>query len=246
MISNNYNFSEFDEVIISYFEIAEDFILPLKIDIADIRIKQENIKQVKIKVENNTLNINKMPSPYETQYAYLKFENDTLSYMDYIDCDSRLFEGNTKNLLQHLGLKNKLELVNLLIKEMEVPLQVILNLKQEIELYKSNLMNSFLNRLKEYLIFNDNLPEWKPDTKGINPKNYDTAMSQTYIKIQSMMEYHNSTPFFAENKGKSYSEWSWREIQLRLMFLNRKNQTDSEQNRMQNDMYKTLDTGGKK
>jgi hypothetical protein len=51
-----------------------------------------------------------------------------------------------------------------------------------------------------------------------------------------MIEYQNATPLFAENEGKSYANYSWREIQVRLMFLNRKNQVDSESNRMQNDI----------
>lgn len=48
-----------------------------------------------------------------------------------------------------------------------------------------------------------------------------------------MIEYHNSTPLFSENIGKAYSDWSWREIQTRLMFLTRKNQVSTEENRMQ-------------
>lgn len=241
-MQNNYNFSEFDEVIYSYFNFSEEFVLPLKIDIADIRFKEYNSKQFKAKRENNTLIINKIESPYLKQYEYAKFKLEILEYINYIDCESKLFDNGKHNLLEHLELKDKIQLLDYLIDVMEVPMSSFIEMKSEIELYKGILISNFMDKLKEFMDYNDNLPTWKPDMKGINPANYDTSFTQTYIKTQSMIEYGNGLVFFKENIGKAFSEFSYREIQLRLMFLNRKSQVDSEQNRMQNDMYKTIDT----
>lgn len=241
-MQNNYNFCEFDETIISYFHFSEDFVLPLKVDISDIQIKESKVRFLKAKKENNTLMVDMTNSPYKHEYEYVKFKSEILEYLDYVDCESKLFDKSKHNLLEHLELTSKAQLLDFLIEVVEVPMSSFIELRNEIEGYKSVLMGNFMERLKEFMAYNDNLPTWKPDTKGINPSNYDTSFTQTYIKTQSIVEYGSGIIFFKENIGKSLSEFSWRELQLRLMFLNRKSQVDSEQNRMQNDMYKTIET----
>ena len=143
-MQNNYNFSEFDEVILSYFYFSEELVLPLKIDIANVRIKESNVKHFKAKKENNTLTVNLTDSPYKKDYEYAKFKNEILEYLDYIDCESKLFDNGDSNLLQHLKLNNRSELLDFLIKDLEVPMTLFVDLKLEIEYYKGILMSNFM------------------------------------------------------------------------------------------------------
>lgn len=244
--NNNYNFAEFDEVIYSYFYFSDDIVIPLKIDIADISIKEYNEIFFKAERTEKEIIIDNNDSPFKQEYETIFFKRSLKEFLKYIDVESKLYNDNSETILEHLELNTLDELVNYILQVWEVDIQTLMTLKIEISNYTSMLMENFIYRLKNYLELNENPVPFKPDMKGINPKDYDTSFSQTYIKLQSMIEYHNSTPLFKENYGKAYSEYSWREIQTRLMFLNRKNQVDTEQNRMQDDMYKKMDSESKK
>ena len=242
---DNFSFNEFNETIISYFYLNDEIAIPLKIDIADINFNADNTKFLKAKKENNNFIINKNKNPFQDNYDYLIFKNEIKKYLKFLDFNSKLFENNTLTLLEYFNLKNIDELLDYFIKYLEVPISKFLDLKNEIELYKEILMGNFMERLKEYMQYNEDLPEFKPDLKGVSADKFDLKTSQTYIKAQSIIEYHNATVFFPENLGKSYSEWSWREIQVRLMFLGRKNQVDSENNRLQNAVSDRIMNDGK-
>jgi hypothetical protein len=244
--NNNYNFAEFDEVIYSYFYLSNDIVIPLRVDISNISITEYNEIFFKGEKTERELIIDNNDSPFKQEYEYLIFKRGLKDFLKHLDLESKLFDNNKHTLLEHLELKTLDDLIEHMLKVWEVDIQTLMNLKIEISNYASMLMENFIYKLKEYLELNPNPREFKPDMKGINPKDYDTSFSQTYIKLQSMIEYHNSTPLFKENYGKAYSEYSWREIQTRLMFLNRKNQVDTEQNRMQDDIYKKMDNDTKK
>jgi hypothetical protein len=230
-MKNSYNFSEFDETIYSYFYINENICLPLRIDIADIKVYSNSYKFLKCKKEDNKIIIDKRDNPFKDDYEYYLLKQEIRKFLIHIDIKSKLFDN--QNLLEYLKVKDLDELIDYLLEYLEVPIQTISNLKNELEFYIDILKGNFIDKVQKYLEINKNPKEFKPDLKGVNPKDFDTHFTQSYIKLQSMIEYHNSTPLFSENIGKAYSDWSWREIQTRLMFLTRKNQVSTEENRMQ-------------
>lgn len=236
----NNNFSEFDEVILSYFYLSEDICIPLRVDIADIDFSENKERQLKLKFENKQVTLYKTDSPFDYSKYYLIKEIEKI--VKHIDVKSELFE--YKNLLEFLELKNTKELAIYIIDYLKVPVFKIVELKEEICGYKELLKANFMAKLKEYMLLNENPKDFSPDYHGVDSKNFDMKISQTYIKAQNLIEYHNSTPFFKENINKAYQEWSWREIQLRLMYLNRKNQIDTEQNRLQDAIHKAIEKQG--
>ena len=107
------------------------------------------------------------------------------------------------------------------------------------------LTEIFIKRATDYLILDSKKKSNRvvtstPSNNGIKFSDYDTETSQTYIKLQSQIEYH-TRPIFQENWDKAYSEWSWREQQIRLMFLMRKDFIESQIEKYKSDSMPRMD-----
>jgi len=228
----NHNFSEFDLRIVSFYNLNDEVSLPILIDIADVNFKEYTDIHLHIIKQENRIVLDER-NPYYQDYLVCKQEEEIKKYIKYIDDKTPLFEGKT--LSEHLGKDIYSWLIEIGIDEVD-----FINFREFIIRHINHLTNIFNNKANEYFAFSDKKSQGSKTIHGISPENYDFKQTQTYNKIQTMIDYQNATPIFPENLGRAFSDYSWREIQVRMKFLHRKNQIDNEMKNMEGDINKAI------
>ena len=225
----NHNFSEFNIALNSYFKINEYFVIPLRIDIKDINFKDYDEIFLNIDKSNNEIVID-YDNPFLEALEKSKLKKQFINVFKFINTYDDLFEEG--NIFQHLDINSHEQLFDYFCSIGFTENEFMALHKKIID--DVNLVSDiFMKRATKYIRLNQDkkIDRGKPvfnNSSKADIKNYDIEQTQTYTKLQTMMEYHNETPLFPENINKAYSEWSWREIQLRLMYVMRKSIIDNE------------------
>lgn len=213
----------------TWVDIRGEFILPLCINIADIDVYNEHIFYNKFHKEGQNIEIDIAENPFKEYLIYEEFKKDIEYFFKFINTSSILYKEGT--LYDHLQTKDLFNyFCNIGFTDND-----FIYLKKNIMGYIIQLKELFVVKAKEILKINDN-PKRRRSKYNINYNAYDTEQTEDFMNLQTMIEYHNSTPIFHENIGKSYDQYSWREIHLRMLFLHRKQQIDSELKAIENDL----------
>lgn len=203
----------------SYFVLNEDLTIPLYIDIADIIDYEYNTSQYKVDILRNNVRIDNTGNPFEAELVKYQVYNILDYYFKFID-KRKLFENCTLNFFEYLEKYNidKYDIFD------ESEFQ---RFRNEVGFYINQVKNKFLDKAKELLDYDRDFP------KQYNPKESDMPQDVKenimyplgMTMIQGDIEYPSNI-IFPENINKPVSEHSFREIQLKAMYLHMKNKIE--------------------
>ena len=98
-------------------------------------------------------------------------------------------------------------------------------LKNEIDYYIGIIKNTFIKNTIKILDYERNFPVF--NISDSFPEKYKEFITYTneMTKYQSGIEYSNVI-IFPENLGKSLSEYSWRELEFKSLYISMKNKIE--------------------
>ena len=203
--------------------------VPIRVHIKDIReelgsdilFNSEHIEYEDENGEFKSFTIGE-PSKYET---IRKLNNDKESlrgYFKFIDKEVKIFDCGDKTFMEYYNIDSLEELFEILDRS---DFQTIKDKCDEMIKY---IIDEFYKNIKLFL--NNDV---KCPTINTKPNN-DVVLKQVteysnkplgYLISQIGVEYPANI-FFKENEGKAISEWSFREIQLQVLYISEKNRVD--------------------
>jgi hypothetical protein len=208
----------------TWFEVEDGFNLPLFIHIKDIEYYQPNIINKKIDVYKNELRHNKLPNPFQEQLELLEFKEEMMYYLRFID-NRKLFDDLKQTFAQYYFDANTVEELYEALMENGFTDNNLQRLKNEINFYICDIKDKFMKRVIQILDYERKFPQFVISDKM--PKEYQELLQYTneMSKFQSGIEYSNVI-IFSENIGKPLIEYSWREIELKCLYISMKNKIE--------------------
>ena len=213
----------------TWYNLSEDYNLPIFIDIADIRDYSNIPSKMKIDTARNDYRINQTDSPFKKVYEKYKLRQDLLRCLSYID-KRPIYDGKT--FIQHeYEVDTVEELLDILI-ESGIQADTFVMLKQQLNYYIDKVKFNFLINAKEILDYDRDFTKFA--LKDETPQHIAKQMiySPLMSHFQSGMEYTDII-IFPENIGKSFMEYSWREVSFKLMYISMKNKIEGFGNKYQ-------------
>lgn len=206
--------------------------VPICVDIS--KIKDSNTKTEIFKVEfiNGTdeyciVMDNLYKELFGKEEDLKEFINMCDIIYDSIDNTVRLTNGKTFN--ETIGINCKEEFINFVINSSITDKNEINLIYTELCIYIWKAKSLFTNNVLELFEYNkvfpvipnkDSTP--KPPQEWLEYCSYPIGM----IGLQTIMEYPTQI-IFPENIGKAYSEFSWREIEVKRIYLSKKSKLDN-------------------
>lgn len=224
--NNQYLISELDICYESYFQVDENFVIPLLIHIDKIKNDKINNKKLKIEFGKNCTKLNKTENPFQDEIENYNFKNDILYYLNFID-DRKMFENFKYNFVELICGKNDLNLLYDKLMEKGLTKFTFLKFKSEIDYYISLIKNEFLEICKNIFDYERKFPPEVKTKHSIDKKYKDCMIYPVNMTfIQPYLEYNNCI-FFKENLNKAIIDHSWREIQFKTMYISMKSKIES-------------------
>ncbi len=206
-------------------------LLPLKIDIANIKeVELYEIPLYKTTViENNTISTSDNGFP---DFFYGKFREKLQicfileTIYDFIDIASM----NKVGYLIKLFPNSKEQFVNNIL-ESNIQISAIQSIYSTILNLMELTKTQFLTNVIEILNIDKKYPEIKlkddlSDSKTYKANKKHLELTYDFITMQSIIEY-NPYPLFQENINKGSLNYSWREKELRRLYIKAKTDYDS-------------------
>ena len=216
----------------SWCKLNEDLTLPLYIHIKDIETDEIHITNGKVEFLRNELMIDKTDSPFIEQYNEYVLKKDFLYFLRFID-KRQIFNNCTQSFAEFMyGCSTDEQLYYTLVG-LGLTVTMFQKLKTEIIYFINKIKSTFIQRCESIFEYNKKFPTLHIKKDDIDKRyeeyySYPTQMTM----VQSALEYTNTT-IFVENKGKVYSEWSWRELQYRTMYIHTKYKIEGFINKVQ-------------
>ena len=189
------------------------FLIPIHIHIKNIYIGNKS-EEVELEFMNDEMSF---------EFERLKIIEYQKRNFIHINVADKIYNNFNQNFLEYHNLES---IDELLFFFDEYDLKTI---NDHIDKYLTYMIKEFRDRLYNTLKIDDKPPKvgYKPETEM--PKNIKDYLTYTegYILSQSNLEFGNGVPFFEENIGKSYNEYSFREKEIILAYLTMKNRTES-------------------
>ena len=205
----------------SYFVLNEDLIIPLYINIADINDYECETISYKVDILRQSVRMDITENPFESKLIKYKICEIYDYYFKFID-KRKLFNIDNEELnffeyVEKSGI-NKYEIFD----EAEFN-----RFRNEVTFYINQVKYKFLIKAKELLEYDREFPEnYKPKDNDMPQIIKDSIIYPLGMTmIQGDIEYPSNI-IFPENIGKSVAEHSFREIQLKAMFLHMKNKIE--------------------
>jgi hypothetical protein len=196
-----------------YFE-DEDIHIPLYIHIKDIREFHENTILYKMDILSHSMRKDETKSPFEEEMLEYKSKEVIKEYKKFIDhrpmFDGKPFlEALDFDLFEELNRDNLSQLIT------------------EIDFYIAYVRDEFINKCKELFDYDRKFPKhYKPkDDKMPQDVKDNCVYPMGMTLVQGYIEYPSNI-IFPENMGKPVAEHSFREIQLKAMYLHMKNKIE--------------------
>lgn len=216
---NNLTLQSLNIAIESYFVLNDNLTIPLYIDIADINDYEYNTETYKVDILRQNVRLDITENPFESQIIKYKIQEILNYYFKFIDT-RKLFENSTLNFFAYLEKYNidKYDIFD------EAEFQ---RFRNEVTFYINRVKNKFLDTAKELLEYDREFPEqYKPKENDMPQDVKDNIVYPIGMTmIQGDIEYPSNI-IFPENIGKSVSEHSFREVQLKAMYLHMKNKIE--------------------
>ena len=213
----------------AWFELGEDYNLPIFIDIADVREYVNIPEKIKIDMARNDYRINTTNSPFKKVYDKYKLRQDLLRCLNFID-KRPIYDGET--FIQHeYEVDTTEELLDILLKN-GIQADTFVMFKKQLDYYIDRVKFKFLVNAKDILDYDREFTTFA--LKDEIPQHIAKHMiySPFMSHFQSGMEY-SDVIIFPENIGKSFMEYSWREVNFKLMYISMKNKIEGFGNKYQ-------------
>ena len=256
------NINMLNIVVRSYTKV-NDLIFPLKIDIKNINysdLSEEIFYKVDFISNKNgeyVYNVDTVNNKFEEELEFIRLKNDILYIYKFIDFDIQDYQGKTVFDYLNIIYKNKYNLnteegfVNFLLNEPIFDKKIIERILYEINFLIIKVKNMFYERAIKYIDLERNMTPIK--IKGFQthvPANIyaEIIYPKSMIELQPVFEYPTQI-LFPENVGKSFAEWSWREVELKKMYLTMKSKIDSQKESIKAqeiEMQRDADSNNKK
>lgn len=177
---------------------------------------------------NDENNIDYAKDDFRLYYQIAETEKVKITYFEnFLDYRTKLFfdeeSSELVNFLEYYGFENVYDFINILDDS------DILRFKNQADKMIRFCINEFTYRAKKILGCDIDLPpiittKDKPDHIWTQICEY-LAKTKGYLETQLITEYPNNI-MFEENIGKSFDNFSFREIQYKLLFLHKKESGD--------------------
>ena len=231
---NELDLNKLNMAIESYVEI-KGVIIPLYIHLKDINDYKEHIEFKKIEIIRDNIKLDKTEHPFRKQIELYKKMQEIKYYLDFID-NRPIFNGKTWKEV-FLGIDKDDDIVDGLVK-IGFSLFDFIKLKNEIGYYIQYLKKECVKTIIELLDYERAFPNITlKDNKMKQYENYMTYTQHMSI-LQNAFEYTNAV-LFPENLGKAYFEYSFRELQLKVMYISMKNKIEGFINKVQSKLMES-------
>ncbi len=213
--------------------MLNDLFFPIIVNISNIYDNQfPEIMEYKVDFISNKngelkYNIDKTDFPYKEQVEISELRNKIYyihSFIDFslINVYNEHLGDLTKKVLD-LNISNKEDFFIYVMQNDNIHEDDITRIMYEINFLIVKCKNIFVERAIKYLDFDRVLPGITLDKKSQLVDQYKDYMEYPIglMELQQVSEYPMSI-WFEENIGKSYNEWSWREKQLKKMYITAK------------------------
>lgn len=224
---NNLTFS------IRSFTMLDDLFFPIIVNISNIydnnfpEIIEYKVNFISNKDGELKYEIDKTDFPYKEQIELFELKNKIYFIHSFIDFS--LINTNNENVsalikkIYNLDITKKEDFFTYFINNSNIKEEDITRIMYEINFLVIKCKNIFIERAIDYLDFKRQLPGITLDKKSQLIDQYKDYMEYPIglMELQQVSEYPMSI-WFEENIGKSYNEWSWREKQLKKMYITTK------------------------
>ena len=213
--------------------MLNDLFFPIIVSISNIYDNQfPEIMEYKVDFISNKngelkYNIDKTDFPYKEQVEISELRNKIYyihSFIDFslINVYNEHLGDLTKKVLD-LNISNKEDFFIYIMQNDNIHEDDIIRIMYEINFLIVKCKNIFVERAIKYLDFDRVLPGITLDKKSQLVDQYKDYMEYPIglMELQQVSEYPMSI-WFEENIGKAYNEWSWREKQLKKMYITAK------------------------
>lgn len=194
----------------------KEYDIPLLINIKDIDDYEEEIIPYKIDILRGDFRINQLDNPFNEELLEYNILNSIDYYLRFID-NRKIFKNEDGKRVSFL------ETLNCDIKEL-IDESIFIDFRNEVLYYVNYVKIKFIEKCKELLDYERDFPKHYvpkdnklPDDVQENIR-YPIGMTM----IQGEIEYPSNV-IFEENIGKCVTKYSWRETQLKAMYLHMKN-----------------------
>lgn len=213
----------------SSFEV-DDLVFLLDVDIAKIKSTLDYNEEY-YKISFPTEDKDKISyisdtreNPYRHWIGHTKMKRAIGKISAFVDIETECYGG--KNILDDLGFSSRKQLTNFFseILTMDDAIRII----QEIDFYISKVKLKFSKVAMELLELDKQYPSITLKNKLDLSKEQKGCMTYTYamMSLQPSMEL-SSTIIFPENINRAYMDWSWREQEIKRLYLTSKTRKDN-------------------
>ena len=226
-------FQELNIILRSHIDIKDVFI-PLEINIENIAEEGYNVSHYKI--QDLTIKKSEITYTIDTtasellarEYNYKDFLR-TLKYI-WKHIDTELQDENPANLISRLKITTFEEFKVLVMESDIIDISDINRMLDTIMFYENKVKKMFTERAVELMEIKKEYPEiqLKKDDFSMFVSKYNDYYQYNYFmtSLQSVSEYPMGI-IFPENIGKAYSKFSWREQELKRLYLTAKHVKDN-------------------
>ncbi|MGL5690230.1 MAG: hypothetical protein ACRDD8_05345 [Bacteroidales bacterium] len=201
--------------------------LPLLIDVANITNNRETVIDCTITLSNDKIIYDRTKSPFAKTVDYNLLVNRLKDVWNSIDMDLA-YENDT--IISLLNVTTFEEFEELCLHTDLCTMEEILNILNEISFYNEKLKKNFIEECISIFDLRREFPKimLKDDNMSAYIGKYNEYFSypESMYALQLVSEYPMSI-WFPENIGKSFMEWSWREIECKKMYMAMKNITEN-------------------
>lgn len=240
MTINNHNLN----IIIRSFTKVNGLVIPLKVDIADIyttKTKNNRIYNISISdksrqkdAEKMEYTIDKTKSPFQKEYEQLRIKSSIRDIYKFVDNEIATESGKT--FFELLDIKGEEDFVSFFMQSGICSAYSFGKVKDHIGFLKEKAKKLFRQEVVRLFELDKDLPKIKLDSDKYSPdKRYTKHLnySEPMVSLQSVSEYPMET-WFEENQDKPYFEWSWREQEIKRLYITAKNRIDTYGERVSN------------
>lgn len=199
--------------------------LPIIVKIEDVKHASETIIDYKISFEGDTVVYDNTMDFFDRNklLSFVKTRIKELwECVDLDSCDERTIVGI-------LNIDNFEDFEELCLHTEFCTLDEIHNISNEITFYKEKMKKMFANSCIELFELEREFPKIKLNddkmSSYINRYSEYFRYTDAMFSLQLVSEFPMDT-WFPENNGKSFMDWSWRELEAKRLYLAMKNMTE--------------------
>lgn len=206
--------------------------IPIYIDIADINEYEEYSLNNKVEIVGDKILIDYTDNPFKKQLDDYKTIKDIKYYLKFVD-NRKLFDG--KSWIEMMSNNFGTDIYTGM-QDIGLSLDMFKILKNEIVFHIHKLKTKCLQIIVDLLDYDRDFPNihLKDTDSSKLMKRYKEYLNYTQHMslMQNAFEYTDSI-LFPENKGRAFFEYSFREINLKVMYISMKSRIESFINTLQ-------------